>query len=260
MYFSSLSPSPASQPLIAMRVVFAFFISLLCHRALAQEAEAVRPEHVRSGSLLLGNIRGRYHPAISLSTHANVAINGITAQVHLTQRFENQSNDWSEAIYVFPLPEDAAVYAMQMRIGERVIIGKIREKAEAQELYTQAKRAGKMAALTEQERPNLFTQTIANIPPGATVEVDLHYQHRVLYDMGAFSWRLPTTLTPRYIPGEALTQDVLSQEALTGRFSPTEDNITQSPNAFGWAQPTHQVKDAHRITPQQQPHGAKHST
>ena len=121
-----------------------------------------------------------------------------------------------------------------MRIGSRVVIGEIKERSEAKKIYRKAKAAGKKAALVEQERPNLFTQSVANIAPGEEVEVSIQILHRVKFEAGGFSFRLPTTLTPRYIPGEPLERD---------------QSYAISSNSTGWAQPTDQVTDADRITP-----------
>jgi len=215
-------------------------------------ALSLTPEEVKSGTLLLQEESGTYYSALQLSADANVTIAGMTATVELTQHFRNDSTEWREAIYVFPLPENAAVYAMEMRIGERTIIGAIREKKQAQAIYQAAKKAGKIAALTEQQRPNLFTQQVANIPPNANIEIKLCYQQTIHYDFGVFSWRLPLTITPRYIPGAAITQDELAT-----RFSENTNRATLNSNPFGWAVATDQVPDAAAITPPMEENSGK---
>jgi len=204
------------------------------------------PEQAQAGSLLFNNGNGGYTQALTLNADAQVRIHGMTAQIELTQHFKNDSNQWKEAIYVFPLPEDAAVFHMEIQIDERIIVGEIKEKKEAKAIYQKAKREGKVAALTEQERPNLFTQSVANIPPHAVVTVKLTYQHRIQYDMGAFAWRLPMTLTPRYIPQAATTAADL--QSRFGSLASEQNTVTHT----GWSLPTASVPDAHRITPPMQ--------
>lgn len=217
-------------------------ILLLLIAAPTTQAE-ILAEQAQSGSLLIQEAPGHYQPASILEAAAQVSIKGMSAQVHLSQEFKNDSDQWREAVYVFPLPPDAAVYRMQMQIDERLIIGEIKERAEAKKIYDQAKDQGKLAALTEQERPNLFTQNVANIPPHARVKITIDYQHSVHYELGAFSWRLPLTLTPRYIPGPPLSALSVAQ-----RFEP-EPAEDLSIGAFGWSAPSSVVADAERISP-----------
>jgi len=107
-------------------------------------------------------------------------------------------------VYVFPLPDKAAVDYMRLYIGDRFIEAEIREKDQARKVYEQAKQAGKKTSLVEQQRANLFTTSVANIAPGETVIVEIEYLEDLQYDEGTFSLRFPMTLTPRYIPGQAL--------------------------------------------------------
>lgn len=191
-----------------------------------------------SGQILFPLTNGGFQQAVHLRTKVDAEINGIVASVTYKQKFKNDSDDWREAVYVFPLAENAAVNRMEMRIGNRLIRSVIKEKNEAKKIYEQAKIEGKKAALTEQQRPNLFTQKIANIAPGEEIEITLGYLQQVRYESGKFSFYLPTTLTPRFMPG-------LPQVPLTELE--TEKQLTSSP--FGWATPTDQVPDAHKISP-----------
>ena len=138
--------------------------------------------------------------SLHLSSDARVEIHGMLVRVTLTQRFRNDSEDFQQGLYTLPLSETAAVTGMSMKIGERLIVGEIKEKSEAKKIYHEAVNSGKKAALTEQHRPNLFTQKIANIAPDETIDVNITYIERATFKHGAFSWRLPTTLTPRYYP------------------------------------------------------------
>lgn len=201
-------------------------------------ARAEMSDDPGAGQLLLQH-EGQTHSALHLQSSADVTIKGMLAKVVLQQTFKNTGDHWAEAVYVFPLPETAAVNRMVMTIGERRLVAEIREKQEAQRIYQEAKVAGKRAALTEQQRPNLFTQSVANVGPGETVTIELHFHDVVAFHDGIFRWRLPTTLTPRYIPG-APTDDPDQRNTISNGWSLPSN---------GWSPPTDQVPDAHLITP-----------
>lgn len=196
------------------------------------QSSQLSPHQASAGTLLFKQADASFSTALHHESEAQVTIKGMLAKVVLRQRFENTSSEWVEGVYVFPLGETAAVSRMVMEIGERKIVAQIKEKAEAQRIYQQAKSEGRRAALTEQERPNLFTQSIANIGPGEVVTIELHFHETVSFSDNTFRWRLPTTLTPRYMPGTVQTPDEQLAVPLNG-----------------WALPTDQVPDAHRISP-----------
>lgn len=135
----------------------------------------------------------------NLTTKANINISGVVARTQLIQTFHNNSENWVNGIYVFPLPENAALDHLQIKIGERIIEGQIKEKLEAKQLFEQAKIAGKKASLVVQQRPNLFSSAVANIGPNESIEVSIEYQQTLSYENNAFELRLPLTVTPRYI-------------------------------------------------------------
>jgi Ca-activated chloride channel family protein len=166
-------------------------------------ADVPAPESLQSGSLLLSMANG-YSVAMVVNTEIEMTINGLIARVAVRQSFENTGTDWAEGLYVFPLPPQAAVDKMRLRIGERFIEGEIRQKETAKKEYEAARAAGQRASLVEQQRPNLFTTAVANIAPGETVVVEIEYLEDLRYDDGKFSLRFPMTLTPRYMPGLAL--------------------------------------------------------
>ena len=144
------------------------------HPASAQQdlGPPLAPDEVRSGTLLLrGGEAGAFVPAPALETDVDIAVSGVVVRARVTQRFVNPTDQWLEGLYVFPLPETAAVDHLRMYVGPRVIEGEIREREEAQRLYKEAKASGRKAALLEQERPNIFTSTVANIGPNEAVEV-----------------------------------------------------------------------------------------
>ena len=188
-----------------------------------------------SGEMMLQSVDGESSPALLHSTDVDLQVNGMIAHVTYSQKFTNTSNEWKHAVYTFPLNENAAINSMEMRIGDRIIRGQIKPKAEAKEAFEAAKKAGKKASLTEQQRPNLFTQQVANIAPGEEITVTLQYVQQVDYRDGRFTFHLPTTLTPRYSPGIPLNQ--------------FNENIEAEISGTGWGEPTDQVPDARAITP-----------
>ncbi|WP_319024715.1 marine proteobacterial sortase target protein [Microbulbifer hainanensis] len=211
--------------------------------AVAGQGETVTLNDVKAGDLLFRiGLRGQYVPSVHLASHAKVSVRGLVAEVRLEQEFINRTQQWQEAVYVLPLPEQAAVNGLEIQVGKRRIVGKVRERQEAAKIYRAARAAGKRAALLEQQRPNLFTNKVANIAPGETVRVHIRYLQPVNYDSGAFSLRLPTTLTPRYIPGDIIGAGVAG-----------EGEAPLALNSEGWALPTDQVPDADKITPFMQP-------
>jgi Ca-activated chloride channel family protein len=186
------------------------------------------PNEMQSGSLLLRMENG-YSTATLLDTDVNMSISGLVARVSVRQEFRNTSPDWVEGIYVFPLPDEAAVDRMRLYIGERFIEGEIQEKEHAKKTYEKAKAAGQKASLVEQQRANLFTTSVANIAPGELVVIEVEYLEDIRYEEGQFSIRFPMTLTPRYISG-----------------SPLPDRV-----GSGWAPDTDRIPDASTITPPQ---------
>lgn len=199
-----------------------------------QTDRTIGPSDVTQGSFLLKTAQaGRYLPAPTLKTDVRISVTGIIARTILRQEFVNPSrgkDDWAEGIYVFPLPETAAVDHLRMKIGERFLEGQIKERAEAKKVYEQAKLEGKRASLLEQERPNIFTTSVANIGPGDRITVEIEYQETVRYDQRTFSLRFPMVVGPRYIPGTPVV-------------------IEDQPPGHGWSPDTDRVTDASRITP-----------
>ncbi|MBQ24749.1 marine proteobacterial sortase target protein [Alcanivorax sp.] len=176
------------------------FFSLLLLTFTAQANGQRWQDEAATGALLLADDHGQIHPATLLDTDAHITVSGPVAEVTLTQRFHNSSQQFREGRYLFPLPENAAVDGMVLTIGDRRIVGRIDEKAEAEKTYRQARASGKKASLISQQRPNLFTTAVANIAPGETVQVELHYQQTLNVDGHRFQLRLPLTLTPRLTP------------------------------------------------------------
>jgi hypothetical protein len=182
------------------------------------------PARVEQGSLLIRDGEGRITGESPLKhTDVKAEIAGFLARVTVTQEFENTAKDKVEAVYVFPLPHRAAVDAMTMHVGDRVVKGVIKRREEARALYEAARSGGKVASLLDQERPNIFTQHVANIMPGAKVKLVLSYVETLKYEAGTYEFVFPMVVGPRYIPG-----------------------VPKGKLGGGWAHDTDQVPDACR--------------
>lgn len=166
-------------------------------------------------------------------TRLRARVTDADAASDLTQAYLNDTGKKIEVQYQFPLPENGAVTDLVVKINERVILGSIKEKAQAKKEFEEAKQAGKTAALVEQERPNFFTQNIANIQPGDQVSITLRIHHPLRYSAGSFEYAFPITLGPRYMPGVPLGKE-----------------------GEGWSPDTDAVPDASRISPRYVPSGA----
>ena len=186
------------------------------------------PGRVTEGTLLIRGAENAVTPAPLLATDVDLHVTGPIARAIVRQRFVNPTDAWVEGVYVFPLPEDAAVDRLRLHVGDRVLEGVIRERTVAKATYEQAKREGRRTGLVEQERANIFTTSLANIAPGAAIAVEIEYQQTLRWDDGRYRLRFPMVVGPRYIPGV-----------------PT----ATPPDATGWAPNTDVVPDASRITP-----------
>ncbi len=172
------------------------------------EPNASLPDAKSDGAPRLESPQGKDKTTIEFPlAHTSVLadVSGDIARVEVTQLYQNPTAQRLEAIYQFPLPENAAVTDMMFRIGKRVVISEVKKRQEARDTYERAKAEGHTAALTEQERPNLFTQSVANIPPGESVEVVIRYVHEVKFDSGRYQFHFPTTIGPRYNPSHGMT-------------------------------------------------------
>ncbi|WLE96765.1 MAG: marine proteobacterial sortase target protein [Candidatus Electrothrix communis] len=182
------------------------------------------PDAVQQGELLLpGAEPGKYRPAPMLSMDVDIRVSGIVARASVKQRFTNDSDEWVEALYVFPLPDESAVDHLEMRINDRLIIGKIQKKEEARQTYETAKKEGKKASLLSQLRPNMFTTAVANIGPKETIVIQIEYQQVVQRQDRVYSLRFPMVVGPRYTPGASA--HIFAE---SGRGEGGEDGYTMS--------------------------------
>jgi len=206
-------------------------------------------------------------------TDVEAEISGFIARVSVTQTFHNPLDETIEAVYVFPLPHKAAVDDMTMVIGDRRIVGVIKRRQAAREIYEEAVRRGATAALLEQERPNIFTQSVGNIKPGQEVRIEISYVDVLEYDMGVYTFHFPMVVGPRYIPGKPTSKIPEVPEELKGKVGTLEESRRKgkgtrgaeagppaapienqksklkNPSGTGWAPDTNRVPDASRITP-----------
>ena len=132
------------------------------------------------------------------STSAEVKIVGKVADVTVTQVYKNQGKKTLEAIYVFPGSTRAAVHAMRMTVGERIIEAEVQEREKARQTYEDAKKAGQTTSLLEQQRPNVFQMNVANILPGDEVKVELKYLELLSAEDKVYEFVYPTVVGPRY--------------------------------------------------------------
>src|SRR5438874_3086103 len=167
-------------------------------------------------------------------TDVKAQISGFLSRVTVTQEFENPFSEKIEAVYTFPLPQNAAVDDMTMLVGDRTVRGKILRREEAQAVYEAARNNGQTASLLNQERPNIFTQSVANILPGEQIKITISYVETLKYEDGSYEFVFPMVVGPRYVPGNA-----------TGAQS------------TGFSPDTDRVPDASRITPQPAPAGMR---
>lgn len=181
------------------------FLSFLLYAAtgLALLPSAARAD---AGALAILRQDGSRLEVASLETTAQIDIHGLLAEVQLKQRFRNDGTAWQQGEYLLPLPEGAAVHAMTLRLGQRLIVAEIREKEAARAEYAHAVASGRKASLVEAHSANLFRTALANVAPGETVDVEIRYWQQVDYRDGEFSLHLPLTFTPRYALQTAAAQ------------------------------------------------------
>jgi Ca-activated chloride channel homolog len=160
-------------------------------------------------------------------TDVKASVSGYVARVTVLQQFHNPFNEKIEAVYTFPLAADAAVDEMTMKVGSRIIKGSIKKREEARQTYEAARARGNVASLLDQERPNIFTQSVANIEPGENIDIEIKYVNLLRYEEGAFTFDFPTVVGPRFIPGHR----------------------GSGKDGAGTVQNTDMVPDASRITP-----------
>jgi Ca-activated chloride channel family protein len=184
----------------------------------------IRKSDTGTGELLFKTSElGCYFPAPRVAVDFTIDVSGPVARTRVTQRFENPADGWVEGVYLFPLPEGAAVDTLKMKIGDRLIEGQIKERQEARQIYEAAKAHGKRASLVEQERPNIFTNSVANIGPHETIAVQIEYQESLRFDSGRYHLRVPLVVAPRFNPAPQTTLVRYREGEQLGLFDPVPD-------------------------------------
>lgn len=202
----------------AIRLLSAGLLLLVAASATAAQVEPMG----RAGEVprLEAKVGAERVPLALTHTDVRADITGPVARVEVTQAYTNAFKQPIEAVYVFPLPDNCAVDGFQLVVGQRVIEADIQKREDARRTYEAAKRAGNTAALLEQERPNVFTQSIANIPPGEEIRVVVRYVQDLAYDEGRYELVFPVVVGPRYMPGSpAGTKSGTGSRADTDRVS-----------------------------------------
>jgi Ca-activated chloride channel homolog len=177
-------------------------------------------------------------------TDVKAKIAGNISRVEVTQTFQNPFDRPLEAIYVFPLPDEAAIDDMEIKIGDRIIKGDIKKRAEAKAIYEEAQRQGRTAGLLEQERDNIFTQSLANIKPGEQINVTIRYTDSLRFEKGDYEFVFPMVVGPRYIPGTPISDSEDKPNEKLEEKSEQKSDLTSTPSPD-----TDRVPDASRITP-----------
>lgn len=234
LYVCSLQPR---RFFLSAALLVAGLVTLLALAPDGSSQTKDKPETPTPGALQIVDSSGKPKAFCPLNrTDVRADIAGFLARVTVTQEFENPFPDKIEAVYTFPLPQAAAVDDMTMKVGERTVRGKILRREEAQAVYEAARSAGQVASLLEQERPNIFTQSVANIMPGERVTITISYVEMLKYDGGTYEFSFPTVVGPRYVPGTP--------------------SVGQ-PKGGGTRPDTDRVPDASRVSPQVMKEGVR---
>jgi Ca-activated chloride channel family protein len=210
--------SAARAALVAATLVNLLLIAAIVTPRYARGAPP-DPDSIGSGELLWNGPHG-WAPLPIVDMQISIRVTGVMARGIVAQTFSNPTAEVIEAVYLFPLPDRAAVDAMEIRIGERRVVAVVQERAQARKTYERARAEGRKAGLLDQKRPNLFQSRLANINPGESVIVRLEYVGEVEYGEGVFSLAFPLTYTPRHVPRSQNDADGEAASAVNGPFLP----------------------------------------
>ncbi|NEP08798.1 MAG: after-VIT domain-containing protein [Symploca sp. SIO2C1] len=230
----------------------------------AQNSQRNHPNHAANspvGGLYVQSEDGQQQVFPLKHTKVDAKIAGNVSQVEVTQTFTNPFEEPLEAVYVFPLTDEAAVSDMEITIGDRIIKGEIKKREEAQQIYEQARRQGRTAGLLEQERANIFTQSLANIKPGEQIDVTIRYSDSLKFESGDYEFVFPMVVGPRYIPGtqidssgdtdqvpdaSRITPPVLKPGARSGHDIEVTVEIDAGVTVQNLRSPSHQIRTQRR--------------
>ncbi|MGB8274325.1 MAG: VIT domain-containing protein, partial [Alphaproteobacteria bacterium] len=218
--------------IVFLLLLYLVFLSLVPAKALGAQLPAATPAWQPAPNLTL---RGRedHRPisALLVGTKIDIDVAGPVARGTVTQIFTNPTRAWAEGTYVFPLPEESAVDHFTLRVGDRVIDGVVHEREEAHRMYAEAAKAGRRAGLLDQERPNIFTVSVANIPPADMVAVAFSFRIPVRYTRDHYELRMPLVVGPRYVPPRTSEVLLTAAHGSPGPDSPEPDS--QGPDSPG---------------------------
>jgi Ca-activated chloride channel family protein len=169
--------------------------------------------------------------ALLLSSEIEVQITGLIVHTTVKQTFKNQTTDWIEGLYRFPLPDKSAVDSMTMLVGDRRIVGKIKEKEAARKTYADAVKAGKKVALLQEHRPNMFSTKVGNVAPGSVISVELTFLSYAEQNGLMFDWAMPQAITPRFNFDQALIDGNQTSIVPSGGVHYAHDGFGENPNA-----------------------------
>ncbi len=195
-------------------------IAILLSSAIAQEELSSFARNTIGAGELLYRCENSEVPLPVMDIDIQLNVVGPLISGSVRQRFRNPTDEVIEAVYLLPLPENAAVHTMEMCIGDRRIVSIVQEKAEARRTYEQARESGRRAALSAGERANLFTTSVANILPGEEITVELTWLGEAVFSDGVFSLAFPLTMTPRYIPPSQIPR--ADAALISPPFAPTD--------------------------------------
>ncbi|MEA2205662.1 MAG: Ca-activated chloride channel [Blastocatellia bacterium] len=230
-----------------LRSILFAFVCLLVTGEISRDHFVMAQGAATEGSLMAVDGSGKpAGPCPLKHTDVKTEISGSLARVIVTQQFENPFPDKIEAVYTFPLPSAAAIDDMTITVGNRTVKGKIMRREEAQATYDAARAGGQVAALLHQQRPNIFTQAVANILPGQQINVTISYVETLKYDAGSYEWSFPMVVGARYIPAAAN-----DNSGSTAANAPERAGANAQPEAAA------RVRDAALISPPQVSEGMR---
>lgn len=171
----------------------------------APRSPASQADFESSGGRLV-TADGRALPLIGASLKTDAK--GGLARIVLEQTFRNPHDEPLRVTYSLPLPADGAVSGFAFRIGEERVVGRVEPKQRARELFEDAVLRGHTAAILDQERSSLFTQEVGNVPPRTQVVCEVQVDQRLTWLAdGAWEWRFPTVVAPRYLGAQGRVAD-----------------------------------------------------
>jgi Ca-activated chloride channel family protein len=222
---------------ISIYLVFGILFNSVYANTEIQNKQRIDPYQAKHGSVWILPDNGVYIEVLQMQTDVDYKITGAIARATVKQSFKNTSEFYAEGIYVFPLPEKAAVDQFRMIIGDRIIEGQVKERIEAKKIYETAKAAGKKTGLIEQQRPNVFTTLLANIAPGENIIIEFSYQQVLDYKDAAYRLRFPMVVGPRYHPAINSNKKLPTQQ----------NNVDSGTNVYTQTDPVKTTNNPTRI-------------